>query len=178
MLDLLTAAPKEIAFGDYRFKVGALKMKELGLLQRWIRDHAERPTVVAERMLRFADPADHRQIRKDAVMAEREWPPEIGTPEGNSVLFSDPDGQKHFLGVMLRKYQPDLADPVVDEVTQGLSMAGLSILVAIAFGTDDLDPEELSRLAKEAMAAAQSDAAEPLSENLPGSSSAIPGTSA
>ena len=178
MLDLLTAAPKEVAFGDRRFKVGALKMKELGLLQRWIRDHSERPTVVAERMLSLLDPADHRQLRKDAVMLEREWPPEIGTPEGNSVLFSDPDGQKFFLSVMLRKYQPDLPDSVIDEVTEGLSMAGLSILVAMAFGTDDLDPEELSRPVEAIEAAAQSDVAELLSESLPGSSSAIPGTSA
>ena len=40
MLDILVAAPRQIRIGGKPYLVGALKIYELGLLQRYIRDHA------------------------------------------------------------------------------------------------------------------------------------------
>jgi len=174
LLDLLTAAPKDIAFGDRTFKVGALKMRELGLLQRWIRDHAVRPTVKAKAEAELLDPADRRELMKQAVFAEREWPPAIGSAEGNRMLLTDPDGQRRFLAVMLGKYQA-LTDTDIDAVLAGVSEEDFGVLVAIAFGEDDLDPEQArarvtERLQEVAatlarMLASESEATAPTGEN-------------
>ncbi|WP_422928563.1 hypothetical protein [Singulisphaera sp. PoT] len=145
MLDLITAAPKAIRFGDRILKVGALKLRELGLLQRWIRDHSVRPTVAVKAVLEFyEDAAERRQVMKQAVIDERYWPPSIGTPDGNGVLFDDLEGQEYFLGVMLRKYQP-LTDEELSEILGGISHDDFGMLVRVAFGEDDLDPEEIRR---------------------------------
>jgi len=148
MLDLLTAAPKTVRFGDRKLKVGALKLKELGLLQRWIRDHSVRPTVAVKAILEFYDPTEHRQLLKQAVIDERSWPPTIGTAEGNRVLFDDLEGQEFFLSVMLRKYQKDLSDEALGEIMEGLNADDFGMLVSIAFGEDDLDPEDARRQAQ------------------------------
>ena len=148
MLDLLTASPKEIAFGEKRYQVGALKMRELGQLQRWIRDHAERPTKRAERECDFLPPEEHRELKKAAVLAERHWPPAIGTGEGNRLLLTDEDGQRYFLEVMLGKYQAVSAEEL-DELLAGMSEGDFATLVAIAFGEDDLDPEQARARAQE-----------------------------
>lgn len=153
MLDLLSNAPRPVRFGQRSLQVGALKIREIGLLQRWIRDHAVRPSERLKADLAILPEEDHRRLRYEAAIAERNWPPNVNTPEGNAVLFGDPDGQLYFLGVMLRKFQPDLDDAVLDEVAAGLSDLDFVVLQQIAFGEDDLDPKEvraeiLARLAK------------------------------
>jgi hypothetical protein len=153
MLDLLTAAPIEVAFGTRTYRIGALKMREFGLLQRWIRDHAERPTVAAERLVAVSPPEEHRRIRKEAVIAERDWPPAVGSEDGNRVLLGDPEGQAYFVRVMLAKYRPDITEAEVDEVLAGLSPEDFGILVAVAFGEDRTDPKALKALATAARAA-------------------------
>lgn len=141
MLDLLTNAPREVRFGDRTLRVGALKLRELGYLQRWVRDHSVRPTVKAQEELAFLPEEEHREHRKAAVLAERNWPPAINSPEGNAILFDDPDGQLCFLAVMFRKFQPELTDEDIDEIAGGLSEVDFGVLVQVAFGQDDLDPK-------------------------------------
>lgn len=150
MLDLLTAAPREVKFGERKLLVGALKLREFGLLNRWIRDHAERPTVRAKRECETLDPADHRETLKAATEEERlNWPPTVETREGGSLLLGDPDGQMHFLTIMLRKYQPEMTDDDLDGIAAGLSQEDLGVLAQIAFGQDDLDPEAVRAAAQE-----------------------------
>lgn len=141
MLDLLTAAPREVKFGERTLKLGALKLRELGLLQRWIRDHAEKPTDRLQRTLPFLEPEEHRAAKKAAVQAENDWPPAVGTAAGNEVLFHDLDGQLYFLSVMARKHNPELTDADINAIADGLSPADFGLLVMIAFGEDDFDPE-------------------------------------
>lgn len=155
MLDLLTNAPKGVQFGKRQLLVGPLKLRELGLLQRWIRDHSEKPTAALEKVLAFIPEEDQRDAKKAAVLAERDWPPAVGTAEGNAVLFGDPDGQYHFLAVLLRKYQPELHDDFLNEVAAGLSHEDFGVLVQIAFGEDDFDPEALREAAKARIQAVQ-----------------------
>lgn len=152
MLDLLTAAPKAIQFGAWTLLVGPLKLRELGLLQRWIRDHSERPTARLKATLDLYPEDEHRALKKAAVQADHDWPPAIGTAEGNEVLFADLDGQMYFLGVMLRKYQPDLQAEDLDQVARGLSPDDFGLLTMIAFGEDDFDPLALRAAAAEHLA--------------------------
>jgi len=137
----LTNAPREVAFGPRKLLVGALKLRELGQLQRWIRDHAVRPTAKLKDELPFYPEDEHRALRKAAVLAEKNWPPAINTSEGNAILFDDPEGQLCFLAVMLKKFQPDLTDADLDEIAGGISEVDFGVLVQIAFGEDDLDPK-------------------------------------
>jgi hypothetical protein len=104
---------------------------------------------------------DHRRLRYEASIAERNWPPNVNTAQGNAILFGDPDGQAFFLSVMLRKFQPDLKDTDLDAIAEGLSELDFTVLVQIAFGEDDLDPksvraEILARLKDAAEAARNS----------------------
>jgi hypothetical protein len=141
MIDILTNAPVAVRFGDRTYRVGALKMLELGQLQRWIRDHAIRPTVQARADLEYLPPEEHAARMKAAHLAERDWPPSIGSEEGNRILLTDLDGQRFFLTVLFAKYQPDLTAADVDAILAGLSPEDYGVLVALAFGEDGLDPE-------------------------------------
>jgi hypothetical protein len=152
MIDILTAAPKEIRFGDRTLRVGALKLRELGLLQRWIREHAEKPGDRLRRELELLPEEDHADARRAAARAERpeSWPPAIGSAEGNRILLSHEDGQHYFLQVMLTKYQP-LDPDELDALAAGLSDDHFGMLVRIAFGGDDLDPSEALTQARDAI---------------------------
>lgn len=143
MLDILTNAPREIAFGDRKLLVGALKVRELGYLVRWIRDHATRPSARLKAELEIVPEEDHRRLRYEVAVAERNWPPAPNTPQGVAALLGDPDGQVFFLGVMLRKFQPDLSDDVINEIAGGISEVDLYMLSEIAYGQDELDPKEV-----------------------------------
>lgn len=141
MLDLLTNAPREVAFGPRKFLIGALKLLEIGYLDRWIREHSVRPLVKLKEELSLYPEEEHRALRKAAVLAEKNWPPEFNTAEGNAILFKDPDGRQFFLKTMFRKFQPDLADEVLTEIIAGLSEVDFGVIVQIASGEDDLDPK-------------------------------------
>lgn len=152
MIDILTAAPKEIRFGDRTLLVGALKLRELGLLQRWIREHAEKPGDRLRRELELLPEEDHADARRQAARAERpeSWPPAIGSAEGNRILLAHEDGQLYFLKMMLTKYQ-SLTESEIDEIAEGLSDDHFGMLVRIAFGSDDLDPSEALTRARDAI---------------------------
>lgn len=153
MLDLLSAAPKVVRFGNRTLRVGALKLRELGLLQRFIRDHTERPTAALKASLEFHPADDHARLKAEALAADAHWPPAVGTLEGNQILFGSEEGQRHFLGVMLRKYQPDLDDAFLEEVMGGVSEEDLGVLASVAFGEDDVDPEAIRSQARARLAA-------------------------
>lgn len=159
MLDLLTAAPKDIRFGDRVLKIGALKIKELGQLQRWVRDHDIRPTARVKALADVFDAAEYRDQMKRAVIEERDWPPAVGTYLGNQILFSSLEGQEFFLRIFLGKYQ-EISDELIDQITSGLSEEDFGVLVSIAFGEDDLDPESVRAAARAAIAAAMEAAQE------------------
>lgn len=165
MLDLLSSAPQTVKFGQRTLLIGALKLKELGLLQRYIRDHAPKATALAQAELQFFPAEEHQGILKTAAIADRDWPPAVGSWDGNSVLFSNEEGQRYFLGVMLRKFQPDLDDAFVDSVTAGLSDEDFGVLIKIAFGEDSLDPLEVRRQARARLTAGRASEAAPTLES-------------
>ena len=143
MLDLLCAIPKEVKFGPHTFKIGPLKLRELGQLQRWIREHAPRPTVVLKDYLALFETEEARRAATlAAVREEKEWPPLIGTAEGNRVILEDLEGQKQFVAILLRKHQA-VDDATIETILSGLNAEGLTFLFQVAFGEDDFDPEAL-----------------------------------
>lgn len=155
MLDILTAAPVSIKFGDRTFRVGALKLRELGLLQRFVREHVPKPTVAVKEILPLYPPEEHRELLKQAVFDERDWPPSVGTAEGNKPLLTTEDGQRCLVSVVLRKYQPDLSDADIDDIMGGLSEEDFYVLYSIAFGEDGSDPEAVRAASRDRLAALQ-----------------------
>lgn len=150
MLDILTAASKPIRIGNHEYRVGPLKLKELGMLVRWIRDHGERPLVRLKRELEYAPPEEHRQLIYEAWIEERDdWPPSPLDPKGSRVLFGDTPGQRYFLSVFLGKHQ-EVTDQELDFLMGNLDLADLSAMVMIAYGSDDLDPEAVWAAARRA----------------------------
>jgi hypothetical protein len=141
MLDILCDTPHEARLAGRVYRIGPLKLKEFGMLQRWIRDHAERPDERLKRDLELLPPEDHADARRRAVQAMRpeNWPPPVGSPEGNRILVTTEDGQRYFLSVMLGKHQA-IADEEVEDLMFRLSDIDFGMLVRVAFGSDDLDP--------------------------------------
>jgi hypothetical protein len=145
MLDILVAAPREIRIGDRAYKVGALKLLELGYLQRWIRDHGERPAEIAY-----------------------EWPPSINSREGYRILTGDLAGQLYFLAVFFRKHQPELDDPAIEGIAAAVGIVDFLTFWTIAIGQDDLDPEAV-RASVIAFQRTHADAPEPAPTTEPSS---------
>lgn len=147
MLDIMTAAPREIRIGNAErsrvLKVGALKLAELGLLQRWIRDHAIPPLVRLEEELKVAPEDQHRDMKYKAWVEQRDdWPPAPYSPKGVTALFANgsDDGIRFFLDVFLRKHN-EVSDDEITFYMKCLDMADLDAMVGIAFGADDIDPK-------------------------------------
>ncbi|MDR3634352.1 MAG: hypothetical protein P4L84_11155 [Isosphaeraceae bacterium] len=140
MLHILTNAPRTIRVGDKEYLIGALKLVELGRLQRWIGDHSKCPSDVLRGTLDLI-PADERsKAVAEARDADYEWPPAPGTHEGNTILFRDPAGQEFFLKVMFTKHQAVTTEEL-GQIASHFSVEDFLTLVDIAFGEDDLDPE-------------------------------------
>jgi hypothetical protein len=141
VLDILCDAPHEVRLVGRVYRIGPLKLTEFGLLQRWLRDHAERPDERLKRDLEILPPEDHADARRRAAQAMRpeNWPLPVGSLEGNRLLVTTEDGQRYFLRVMLGKHQA-IADGVVEELMGRLSDIDFGMLVRVAFGSDDLDP--------------------------------------
>ena len=154
MLDLLTSAPVSVKFGSRTLQVGALKLRELGVLQRFIRETVPKPTVAAKAMLEFYPPEEHRELLKNAALAEAngEWPPAVGTAEGNRVLLGSPEGQRCLVAVMLRKYQPEMTEGEVDDILGGMNEEDFYVLFNIGFGEDGADPEALRAATRDRLA--------------------------
>lgn len=142
MIDLLTNAPTEITLAGRCYEVAALRLRELGRLQRWVRDHSVRPTEAVKEDLENWPEAEHRRLNKEAFFAERDhWPPSIGGAIANRMLMMDPEGQRRFVDLMLRVHQPSLPPAEVNEVLRDLTIEDFGGLLAVAFGDYDLDPD-------------------------------------
>lgn len=147
------ATPRPIRVAGREYKIGALKLKEIAMLQRWIREHAERPTVRATREAQWFPEGERDALRRAAALEERDaWPPSPGSRQGNRILFDDEEGWRAFLGVFFGKHQP-LKDDDIDHLLGVLDEVDMNVFVAVAFGEDDLDPEALRADAREQMEA-------------------------
>lgn len=172
MLDIMTAAPKPIRLGtgdrNRVYMVGPLKLAEFGLLMRWIRDNAPSPLKRLEDDLKNAPEEEHRKLRYEAWAEQRDdWPPAPYSPKGVKILFAELEGIRRFLEVFLGKYNA-VTDEEITFLLTTLGMAELDTLVMIAYGADDISPEQAWAVAREMRRPSQgSTASSPPAPGLP-----------
>lgn len=143
MLDITSPPPKELKIGDRTYLVGPMKLKELSFLTNYIRDHSESPIDRARKELEFAPQEEHQEIKHKAFIDQRDnWPPSPASDEGAKALFNDINGQKFFIGVFLGKHN-EISDGEVDEIVGIVGVDGLSAMIQIGFGPDDVDISEV-----------------------------------
>lgn len=152
MLDIMTNAPRPLQVGEKTYQVGALKLTELGQLQRWIRTHSACPSEVLRATIDMIPEAERSRAVAEARAADYDWPPAPGTVMGNTILFRDPAGQMEFLRIFFCKFQ-SVSTAELAEIAAGLSEEDFGVLIAIAFGDDDLDPTEARAAARTRLAA-------------------------
>jgi hypothetical protein len=143
LLDFITGVGMPITFGKRTLLVGALKLREEGLLVGYLRANTVSPLTQFEEIRDHLPKEQILQAHKEAYFAQKHWPPAPTSPEGQRVLFRTPEGQRFFLGVVLRKYQPDLSDADLEEILVSLSNEDFMTLAHIAFGEDGTDPESV-----------------------------------
>jgi hypothetical protein len=123
-----------IKFNGRNLLVGALKLREEGQLVAYLRTVVKRPSERLRGTIDLIPPEDRRAAEVAARRADdQDWPPALTTPEG----------QRFFVEVVFRKYQPQMTDQEIDEILGGLSSLDFIVLIRIAFGEDGTDPEAL-----------------------------------
>jgi hypothetical protein len=131
-----------IKFNGRNLLVGALKLREEGQLVAYLRTVVKRPSERLRETIDLVPPEDRRAAEVAARRAdEQDWPPAPTSLEGQRIWMATPEGQRFFVGVVFRKYQPTMSDEQVDEILGGLSGLDLLVLIRIAFGEDGTDPE-------------------------------------
>lgn len=143
MLDFCTAAPVPITIAGRPYRIGPLKLREEGELVAYLRTVVPRPTTVIREVLDLFPPEDRRRELIAAIQADKEWPPAPVSPEGQKILMGTPEGQRYFLGVVLRKYQPQLTDADIDAIMGEWDDEDFLVVYHIAFGGDSTDPESV-----------------------------------
>lgn len=136
-----------IKFNGRNLLIGALKLREEGQLVAYLRTVVKRPS---ERLRETIDliPLEDRRAAEIAARRadEQDWPPAPTSLEGQRIWMTTPEGQRFFVGLMMRKYQPSMTDQEVDDILGGLSGIDFLVLIRIAFGEDGTDPEAVRAL--------------------------------
>jgi hypothetical protein len=142
LLDIMTAAPKKMRIGVREFLVGPFMLQEFGVLQAWIRENGVPPLKRLEEELKIAPEEEHRRLRYEAWVEQRDdWPPAPYSNKGAKILFADTPGIRYFLELFLRKHN-EVSEQEISAIMKGIGMAELDTMVMIAYGSQDLDPEE------------------------------------
>jgi hypothetical protein len=150
-LSTLTGAPREVDLAGVRYKVPALKMRDWGLIQAWIKDNVPSPMAsIRSEDLSGLSPADKATLMREAIAAQRAWPPRVGTrawfeaidhparplPDGSEA----PTGTAVLLHTVLRAGQPfTLAEAI--ELDARATAADTMAAVLAAMGVDDDAPK-------------------------------------
>jgi hypothetical protein len=133
-----------IKFNGRNLLVGALKLREEGQLVAYLRTVVKRPSERLRGTIDLIPPEDRRAAEVAARRADDpDWPPAPTSLEGQRIFMTTPEGQRFFVEVVFRKYQPQMTDQEIDEILGGLSSLDFIVLIRIAFGEDGTDPEAL-----------------------------------
>ncbi|MDR3632624.1 MAG: hypothetical protein P4L84_02240 [Isosphaeraceae bacterium] len=102
--------PREVVIGGRAFFVGKLSPRDIGTLQAWFKSVLVDPRVQARERLR-ADPdmddALARQIWTESAVAALDWPPDLGSEIGVTLL-SSVEGQARLLHTAACRAEPSL----------------------------------------------------------------------
>lgn len=132
-VSILSAAPVEITIDGAAYKVGPLKIRELGLLQAWVKTQVPHPIEAIKPHLTGLPEVVQIAMAESARQEAKSWPPQVGSIEANR-LFSGADGEKELLFVILSKYQPHLTRADTDAMADRLSLAEFKAIADVAFG--------------------------------------------
>ncbi len=134
-LATLTNAPRDFTLGGEVFQVSALRLKDWGLIQAWIKDRVPGPVALLSSadMTRLS-PGHQRQLLEAALREQRDWPPRVGSSAWFDILDHD-GGPAKFLEVVLSRHQPFTAERAA-ELADRLTTADVVPLILAALGIE------------------------------------------
>ena len=138
---MLNNNPREAALGGKAYRVSALKEREWGAVQAWIKDHVPGPLALVDDAALDGLSAAHRQEMIRVAMQEaRNWPPRI-LSEAWWDAIDHPGGRELFLRTVLLKHQ-DVPDAEILALAEdGFVRSEFLGLVFILLGVEDPRPK-------------------------------------
>jgi hypothetical protein len=156
-----------IKFNGRNLLIGALKLREEGHLVAYLRTVVKRPSERLRETIDLIPPEDRRAAEIAARRAdEQDWPPAPTSLEGQRIFMTTPEGQRFFVGLVFRKYQPTMTDQELDDILGGLSGRDFLVLIRIAYGEDGTEPEAARAAIERAAKALEADVAPDLADEL------------
>lgn len=145
-LDFLTGATQPFEVAGQTFQVGPIRLAEIGQLMKYIRLHAVKPTEIVRQNRDLIDPEDWKRAVTEAVAEEtNNWPPSVGSEEGNRILFAQYEGQREFVRVVLSKHQT-ISETDLDELMKRVTELDIEVLCVVAYGVEGLSPKKIRDL--------------------------------
>ncbi len=137
----LTNAPREIEVAGRTYKVSALKLKEWGSVQAWIKDNVPSPLgALKSADLDGLSNADKRTLLDVAVRQQRDWPPRVGSAAWLEALDHD-GGHAMFLHAILSKHQPSFTEADAEALAERLTTGEILPLILVGLGIEDERPK-------------------------------------
>lgn len=132
-LSVVSAAPVTVTVDGVDYKIGPLKVRELGLLQAWIKEQVPHPIEAVKGHLGgLPEPLQIALLegaRKDAYR----WPPKLNSPEANTLLAGE-EGEKELVHLIFTKHQPSLTRADTDAIAGKLGLDDFKRVAEVAFG--------------------------------------------
>lgn len=144
-LAALTNAPREVTLAGRTFTVSALKLREWGAVQQWVKDNAPSPMESVEAAaIDKLSPYAARMLLSVAVKEQQAWPPRVASSEWFHALDrigkDGRNGNAVFLLAVLGKHQK-LTEAEAEALIEQVTAAETTRLVAAALGFDDPAPK-------------------------------------
>lgn len=130
-----SGAPVEVELDGKTYKVGELRLRELGMLQSWIESRVPHPVRALAPHLEGLPSDVQIALLESARKESANWPPRIGTAEGAAVLDT-PEGEREILWVLLSRHQPSMTRDEVNILADSLPLAEFRRVADVAFGRD------------------------------------------
>jgi len=120
-------------------------MREWGRVQAWIKDNVASPvSAIRSEDLEGLSPIHQRALLAEAVIAQRNWPPRVGTRAWFEAIDStgkgDTSGHAVFLHTVLAKHRPEFSLSDAVRLADTMLNADIVPLVMAALGMDDPSP--------------------------------------
>lgn len=140
-LDQVAAVSREVELAGSTFRVSPLTLHQLAQLQAWLVHAVIHPLKAIRPYLEGLAADDRSQLLSLAYADARRWPPQVGTEEANSLLFS-PAGQAEFLYVVLSRHHPDMTREAARDLAGRMSVEEFGVLSRAANGKMDVDGDD------------------------------------
>ncbi len=137
----LTNAPREVTLDGATYKVSALKLRDWGRLQAYLKDHGPSPIArIRSEDLAGLNEADRRAFLREAFLESKNWPPRVGSVAWMEAIDDTPGGNVEFLTVVLSGERP-LPRAEAEALAEKLDGPDYVRLLMLAFGQEPPDPK-------------------------------------